>query len=514
MQQGAQTLTSADRAWATHQVAVIIGSTEQDAAPLADFLVGIESAAELQTQLLDMLGESPMALDFAFALIAKRFPPAPEPQQTTPPSQPLSHAWAPSAVAHRKGGSGEATASVPSLGHTTKSQSDVHAISRDVPPLPPAQKSHRQQKKEKQQQERQQKEIEETSRRTAKRKRVKCECQASEHALLTNCLTCGRIICDKEGPGPCMFCGAHVESPDQQLQQHMQRLLNRAEEAKQQHGTLASSGSARKTQSSGGMSYSMKAGGGFGTRNAEMLWPANEEANQSTESGSAPTLGAVAELSEEEYLRLAFKALAIDSSVADPASVREAEAWVKAMRRKEKLLDFDRTAAQRTKLIDQASDFDPHALGKWMTPIEKAEAARRAAAKLKEDEDREHRRRQGTRVLRLNFAKGTIDMRRPDEADSDVKASAIDNPPANPPALKAAAAAAPSRPSAASAGSFAHNPLLGGAAEPKFVLSVDKLSSAKTTASSSSSESPSARKLAQRRMMLRLQDDTNPALLS
>ncbi|KAJ2057469.1 hypothetical protein GGI17_005627 [Coemansia sp. S146] len=515
MQQGAQTLTSADRAWATHQVAVIIGSTEQDAAPLADFLVGIESAAELQTQLLDMLGESPMALNFAFALIAKRFPPAPEPQQTARPSQPLSHAWAPSAVAYRKGGSSEATAAVSSLAHTVKSQSDVHGINRDMPPLPPAQKSQRQQKKEKQQQERQQKEIEEKSRRTAKRKRVKCECQASEHALLTNCLTCGRIICDKEGPGPCMFCGAHVESPDQQLQQHMQRLLNRAEEAKQQHGTLASSGSARKTQSSGGMSYSLKAGGGFGTRDAELLWPANEEANPSTESGSAPTLGAVAELSEEEYLQLAFKALAIDSSVADPASVREAEAWVKAMRRKEKLLDFDRTAAQRTKLIDQASDFDPHALGKWMTPIEKAEAARRAAAKLKEDEDREHRRRQGTRVLRLNFAKGTIDMSRPDEADSDVKASGIDNLPANPPALKAAAAAAaPSRPSAASGGSFAHNPLLGGAAEPKFVLSVDRLSSAKTTASSRNSESPSARKLAQRRTMLRLQDDTNPALLS
>ncbi|KAJ2018528.1 hypothetical protein GGH13_003462 [Coemansia sp. S155-1] len=514
MQQGAQTLTSADRAWATHQVAVIIGSTEQDAAPLADFLVGIESAAELQTQLLDMLGESPMALDFAFALIAKRFPPVPEPQQTARSSQPLGVAWTSSAVAYRKGGSAEATAAVPSLGHTAKSQNDAHINSQDMPPLPPAQKSQRQQKKEKQQQERQQKEIEEKSRRTAKRKRVKCECQASEHTLLTNCLTCGRIICDKEGPGPCMFCGAHVESPDQQLQQHMQRLLNRAEEAKRQHGTLASSGSARKTQSSGGTSYSMKAGGGFGTRDAELLWPANE-ANPSTESGPAPTLGAVAELSEEEYLQLAFKALAIDNSTADPASVREAEAWVKAMRRKEKLLDFDRTAAQRTKLIDQASDFDPHAIGKWMTPIEKAEAARRAAAKLKEDEEREHRRRQGTRVLRLNFAKGTIDMSRADEEPgSDVKVSAIDNPPANPPPHKAAVAASPPKPSASSAGSFAHNPLLGGAAEPRFVLSVDKLSSAKTTASSSSSESPSARKLAQRRLMLRLQDDTNPALLS
>ncbi|KAJ2833470.1 hypothetical protein GGI24_000846 [Coemansia furcata] len=509
MQQGAQSLSSADRAWATHQVAVIIGSTEQDAAPLADFLVAIESAAELQTQLLDMLGESPMALDFAFALIAKRFPPAQEPQQTSRSSQPLGRAWTPSAAAHRKGSPSDAAAAVSSLNRAAKSQSDANANNQSMPP--PAQKSQRQQKKDKQQQERQQKEAEEKARRTANRKRAKCECQASEHALLTNCLTCGRIICNKEGPGPCMFCGAHVESPDQQLQQHMQRLLNRAEETKQQHGSLASSGSARKAKpSSGGMSYSMKAGGGFGTREAGLLWPEND-ASLSTVSGSTTpvTAGPVAELSEEEYLQLAFKALAIDSSAADPASLREAEAWVKAMRRKEKLLNFDRTAAQRTKLIDQASDFDPNAIGKWMTPIEKAEAARRAEAKLKEGEEREQRRRQGTRVLRLNFSNATIDMRRPDEPDDDddVKASANSNPPVNPPAHKGPPPpSVASKPSATSGGSFAHNPLLGGAAEPKFVLSVDKL---KANASPhKDSESPSARKLAQRRLMLRLQDDT------
>ncbi|KAJ1822926.1 hypothetical protein LPJ60_001843 [Coemansia sp. RSA 2675] len=517
MQQRSPPLTSADRAWATHQVAVIIGSTEQDAAPLADFLVGIESAGELQTQLLDMLGESPMALDFAFALIAKRFPPAPEPeQQATRSLNPQARAWAPGAAANRKGGgTGGATAAVPSSGHAAKSRGDSYANSQSMPPLPPpapAQKSQRQLKKEKQQLERQQKEVDERTRQMARRKRAKCECQASEHPLLTNCLTCGRIICNKEGPGPCMFCGAQVENPDQQLQQHMQRLLSRAEEAKQQqpNGSLASPGSSRKAQPSGGMSYRMKVGGGFGTREAEALWPANE-AGSSNDGGSASTLGAVAELSEEEYLQLAFKALAIDSATADPASVREAEAWVKAMRRKEKLLDFDRTAAQRTRLIDQASDFDPNAIGKWMTPIEKAEAARRAAAKLKEEEEREQRRRQGTRVLRLNFAKGTIDMARPDEVGADAKEKAADSAPAKPPPVRSAAAAT------TTGGSFAHNPLLGGAAEPRFVLSVDSLPSAKKgkpTASPNDSESPSARKLAQRRLLLRLQDEPNPALLS
>lgn len=34
-----------------------------------------------------------------------------------------------------------------------------------------------------------------------------CECQASKHKLIGNCLNCGRIVCELEGSGPCYFCG-------------------------------------------------------------------------------------------------------------------------------------------------------------------------------------------------------------------------------------------------------------------------------------------------------------------
>ncbi|CAG2065699.1 unnamed protein product, partial [Timema podura] len=33
-----------------------------------------------------------------------------------------------------------------------------------------------------------------------------CECQASKHRLINNCLKCGRIVCEQEGSGPCLFC--------------------------------------------------------------------------------------------------------------------------------------------------------------------------------------------------------------------------------------------------------------------------------------------------------------------
>ena len=37
-----------------------------------------------------------------------------------------------------------------------------------------------------------------------------CECQATRHELIANCLSCGRIVCSQEGEGPCTFCGTIV----------------------------------------------------------------------------------------------------------------------------------------------------------------------------------------------------------------------------------------------------------------------------------------------------------------
>ncbi|GFZ03603.1 transcription regulator/ zinc ion binding protein [Actinidia rufa] len=37
-----------------------------------------------------------------------------------------------------------------------------------------------------------------------------CSCQACRHRLVSNCLCCGKIVCEQEGEGPCQFCGALV----------------------------------------------------------------------------------------------------------------------------------------------------------------------------------------------------------------------------------------------------------------------------------------------------------------
>ncbi|XP_045452499.1 activating signal cointegrator 1 [Melitaea cinxia] len=43
-----------------------------------------------------------------------------------------------------------------------------------------------------------------------------CECQASKHELINNCLQCGRVVCKQEGSGPCLFCGNLVCTPEEQ----------------------------------------------------------------------------------------------------------------------------------------------------------------------------------------------------------------------------------------------------------------------------------------------------------
>lgn len=40
--------------------------------------------------------------------------------------------------------------------------------------------------------------------------RTQCDCFGTLHKAVTNCLNCGKIVCEKEGYGPCSFCGCPV----------------------------------------------------------------------------------------------------------------------------------------------------------------------------------------------------------------------------------------------------------------------------------------------------------------
>lgn len=42
-----------------------------------------------------------------------------------------------------------------------------------------------------------------------------CNCEASKHKLVNNCMQCGRVVCEQEGSGPCLFCGNLVCTEDE-----------------------------------------------------------------------------------------------------------------------------------------------------------------------------------------------------------------------------------------------------------------------------------------------------------
>ncbi len=57
----------------------------------------------------------------------------------------------------------------------------------------------------------QEKDVVEKSRPIRGKAKVVCGCFGTKYKALTNCLYCGRIICEKEGYGFCPFCGFMVE---------------------------------------------------------------------------------------------------------------------------------------------------------------------------------------------------------------------------------------------------------------------------------------------------------------
>ncbi|XP_064194007.1 activating signal cointegrator 1 isoform X1 [Anguilla rostrata] len=58
--------------------------------------------------------------------------------------------------------------------------------------------------------------------------RHSCTCLAQKHCLINNCMTCGRIVCEQEGSGPCLFCGS-LQVCTKEEQKILQRDSNKSQ---------------------------------------------------------------------------------------------------------------------------------------------------------------------------------------------------------------------------------------------------------------------------------------------
>ncbi|KAF2745790.1 zf-C2HC5-domain-containing protein [Sporormia fimetaria CBS 119925] len=172
------------------------------------------------------------------------------------------------------------------------------------------------------------------SRDNAKRK---CNCMATRHPLLEaapNCLSCGKIICVKEGIGPCTFCNTPLLNASEI--QSMVRVL-REERGKEK---MASNNAAQKRP----------------------------------EVSSAP----------RPFSTPKERTPTTSNSTSDS----ESDKLARAKMHRDKLLAFQAQNAKRTQVHDEAADFElpTSGLSMWASPQERAMQLKRQQKALREQE--------------------------------------------------------------------------------------------------------------------------------
>ncbi|KAF2130753.1 C2HC5 finger protein-like protein [Dothidotthia symphoricarpi CBS 119687] len=168
----------------------------------------------------------------------------------------------------------------------------------------------------------------------------KCNCMATRHPLLDaapNCLACGKIICIKEGIGPCTFCATPLLSASEI--QSMVRIL-REERGKEKMA-------------------------------------ANNASQKRPDVATAPR-------------PFSTPKSATTPASSNPASDVESEneKLAKAKQHRDKLLAFQAQNAKRTQVHDEAADFETTSAGlsMWASPQERAMQLKRQQKALREQD--------------------------------------------------------------------------------------------------------------------------------
>ncbi|KAL5119023.1 hypothetical protein ACEQ8H_003152 [Pleosporales sp. CAS-2024a] len=252
-------------------------------------------------------------------------------------------------------------------------------------------------------------------------KKRKCNCMATRHPLLDaapNCLNCGKIICVKEGIGPCTFCNTPLLSSGEI--QDMVRVL-RDERGKEK---MAANNASQK-------------------RAHVSLAPRPFSTPRSTTPMSSNP------------------ASDVDS---------ESEKLAKAKQHRDKLLAFQAQNAKRTQVHDEAADFETTTAGlsMWASPQERAMQLKRQQKALREQEWNARPEYEKRKVVAsIDVAGGKI-VRKMAAIERPVTPESDDEPTyPTPIPLEHGAMSSGS-------GAFAKNPLLGGLIRPTIKVEESK----------------------------------------
>ncbi|KAH8730376.1 putative zinc finger motif, C2HC5-type-domain-containing protein [Phaeosphaeriaceae sp. PMI808] len=241
----------------------------------------------------------------------------------------------------------------------------------------------------------------------------KCNCMASRHPLLDaapNCLNCGKIICVKEGIGPCTFCNTPLLSSEEI--QSMVRVL-RDERGKEK--MTANNASQKRAEVS--------------------LAPRPFSTPRSTTPVSSNP------------------ASDVDS---------ETEKLAKAKQHRDRLLAFQAQNAKRTQVHDEAADFETTTAGlsMWASPQERAMQLKRQQKALREQDWNARPEYEKRKVVAsIDLVGGKI-VRRMAATERPTTPESEDEP-AHPSTASFEHGAISS-----GSGAFSRNPLLGGLIRP------------------------------------------------
>ena len=176
-----------------------------------------------------------------------------------------------------------------------------------------------------------------------------CNCMATRHPILDiapNCLKCGKIICVKQGLGPCTYCGSPLLSSDD-----ISKVLRVLREERGEEKMKANNAAHKKADIAQGK--------------ARAYTGRDFLAQTSSSKAASP----------------------VSPAAATPAGSDD-EATEKAKQHRDKLLGYQAQNARRTHIRDEAADYDIPTSGTsmWASPAERAQQLKKQQKVLREQE--------------------------------------------------------------------------------------------------------------------------------
>ncbi|TKA22107.1 hypothetical protein B0A50_08361 [Salinomyces thailandicus] len=254
----------------------------------------------------------------------------------------------------------------------------------------------------------------------------KCNCMATRHPLLDispNCLNCGKVICVKQGLGPCTHCHTPLITSDE-----ITKVLRVLKEERGEEKMKANNAAHKKPDVSQGKPRAFTG--------RDFL------AQASSSSRSSP----------------------LSSTPATPAGSDD-EASDKAKAHRDKLLTFQANNARRTQIHDEAADYDIPVSGTnmWASPAERAAQLKRQQKVLREVEWNARPEYEKRQVIASIDLKGGKVVRRMAEVEKP-DFSADDTPQDSESDYQVPA---PPQSQSGGKGAFSQNPLAAGLIRPK-----------------------------------------------